>query len=169
MRNVNASVSASASPLPWWSFTAMALYTYKKIEGVLWKEYTASISQANFNLNNQFRFKKTWAAELSGFYITKNQNDIQEVLEPTGQLSAGISKQVLKNKATVRLTIRDIFYTQSMAGFTQFEQTDEYFKLVRDSRVCTIGFTYRFGKSYKANKRSAGSAGDEMQRVGTAN
>ena len=169
MCNVNASVSASVSPLKWWSFTAMALYTHKKIEGVLWKDYTASIGQANFNINNQFRFRKTWAAELSGFYITKNQNDIQEVLEPTGQVSAGISKQVLKSKATIRLTVRDIFYTQSMAGLTQFEQTDEYFKLVRDSRVCTIGFTYRFGKTYKTSKRSTGSANDEMQRVGTGN
>lgn len=169
MRNVSASVSAAATPLSWWSFSAMALYNHKKIEGVLWKDYTATIGQLNFNVNNQFRFKKNWAAELSGFYITKNQNDIQEVLEPTGQVSAGVSKQVLKNKATIRLTIRDIFYTQAMAGMTYFENTDEYFKLTRDTRVCTIGFTYRFGKTYKTNKRSSGGASDEMERVGTGN
>lgn len=169
MRNISASISAGATPLPWWSFTAMAVYNHKRIEGFLWKDYTASIGQMNFNVNNQLRFKKNWAAELSGFYITRHQNDIQEILEPTGQVSVGVSKQVLKNKATLRLSVRDIFYTQAMAGMTYFEKTDEYFKLTRDTRVCTFGFTYRFGKSFKTAKRSGGGASDEMERVGTGN
>lgn len=170
MRNFNASISATISPLRWWSFTAQATMNHKKIEGILWESYTASIAQVNFNLNNQFRFTKGWSAELSGFYITKHQNDIQEILEPTGQVSAGIAKQVLKSKGTVRLTFRDIFYTQAMEGLTHFKQTDEYFKFTRDTRVCTIGFTYRFGKTFKSTaKRTAGGAGDEMERVGTGN
>ena len=147
----------------------MALFNHKRIEGVLWNDYVASIGQMNFNINNQFRFKKDWSAELSGFYITKNQNDIQEILEPTGQVAAGIAKQVWKNKGTIRLTVRDIFYTQAMEGLTHFERADEYFKLQRDSRVCTLGFIYRFGKNFKSNKRSSGGASDEMQRVGSGN
>ncbi len=169
MLNISAAVSASVSPLSWWSLTAQATMNHKKIEGILWDDYIASIAQMNFNINNQFRFTKGWSAELSGFYITKNQNDIQEILEPTGQVSAGVSKQVLKSKGTVRLTVRDIFYTQAMAGLTHFKQADEYFKLQRDSRVCTIGFTYRFGKSFKATTKRTGGAGDEMERVGTGN
>ncbi len=170
MQNVSLQVSAGMSPLSWWSFNAQAMVNHKKIEGVLWEQYTASITQGNFNMNNQFRFKKNWSAELSGFYITKNQNDIQEVLEPTGQVSMGVARQVLKAKGTVRLTLRDIFYTQAMEGLTQFKQADEYFKLKRDSRVCTIAFSYRFGKSFKSPvKRSSGGAGDEIERVGSGN
>lgn len=169
MRNISASVSVSVSPLNWWSFTAQATMNHKKIEGILWDNYMASIAQMNFNITNQFRFTKGWSAELSGFYITKNQNDIQEILEPTGQVSAGVAKQVLKSKGTIRLTVRDIFYTQAMAGLTHFEQADEYFKLKRDTRVCTIGFTYRFGKSFKSTSKRTGGAGDEMERVGTGN
>lgn len=56
-----------------------------------------------------------------------------------------------------------------MAGLTHFEQADEYFKLKRDTRVCTIGFTYRFGKSFKSTPKRTGGAGDEMERVGTGN
>ncbi|MFC0776057.1 outer membrane beta-barrel protein [Terrimonas alba] len=169
MRNISASVSANFSPLNCWSFTAMALFNHKRIEGVLWNDYVASIGQMNFNINNQFRFKKDWSAELSGFYTTKNQNDIQEILEPTGQVAVGIAKQVWKNRGTIRLTVRDIFYTQAMEGLTHFERADEYFKLQRDSRVCTLGFVYRFGKSFKSTKRYSGGASDEMQRVGNGN
>ena len=78
-------------------------------------------------------------------------------------------KDLVKNKGAIRLTVRDIFYTQAMEGLTHFERTDEYFKLQRDSRVCTLGFVYRFGKSFKSNKRFSGGASDEMQRVGNGN
>jgi iron complex outermembrane recepter protein len=170
MRNISAQVSAVVSPLSWWSFNAQATFNHKRIEGLLWREYVASIAQGNFSMNNQFKFKKNWSAELSGFYITKNQNDIQEVLEPTGQVSIGVAKQVLKSKGTLRLAFRDIFYTQVMEGLTDFQQADEYFKLKRDTRVVTIGFSYRFGKSFKSPvKRSTGGAGDEIERVGTGN
>lgn len=169
LQNVSASVSVNVSPVKWWTVTGMALYNHKRIEGVLWKDYVATIDQMNFNINNQFRFGKNWSAELSGYYVTKHQNDIQEVLEPTGQLSAGFSKQILKNKATIRLNVRDIFYTQAMAGMTYFENSDEYFKLKRDSRVATISFTYRFGKNFKTVARRSSGATDEMQRVGTGN
>ena len=54
-----------------------------------------------------------------------------------------------------------------MEGLTQFPNATEYFIVRRDSRVVNIAFTYRFGKAYKAAKRSSGSAGDEMQRVGS--
>src|SRR5207237_2887408 len=118
----------------------------------------------------QFRFTKGWGAELTGFYISKNQNDLQEVLQPTGQVSAGLSKQVLQNKASIKLTARDIFYSQAMEGLTHFETVNEYFKLKRDTRVVTISFSYRFGNGTKPqSRRITGAAGDEIERVGNSN
>ena len=169
MQNFGLTMSAQLTPAKWWSFTGQATLNHKKIEGVLWRAYRASITQLNLSVNNQFRFKKGWGAELSGFYTTKAQNDLQEVLDPTGQVSLGFSKQVMKNKGTVRFTIRDVFYTQSMAGWTYFNSVIEYFKLMRDTRVGTISFTYRFGKAMKQQARRNGAAGDEVDRVGTVN
>ena len=62
--------------------------------------------------------------------------------------------------------MRDMFYTQWMKGNTFFPRATEYFKVTRDSRIATVSFTYRFGKAFKTSKRSEGSAGDEIQRVG---
>ena len=169
MRNIGFTAGLNIAPAKWWNLSAQAVLNTKHIEGQLWKAYTANITQANFSINNQLRFKKGWGAELSGFFITKNQNDLQEVLEPTGQVSAGLSKQVLKNKGSLRLTVRDIFYTQAMAGWTDFQGVKEYFKLKRDTQVATITFTYRFGKPAKQQARRGGGAGDVMERVGTVN
>ncbi|MDF2192948.1 outer membrane beta-barrel protein [Paraflavitalea sp. CAU 1676] len=167
MVNIGLSVSSQLSPASWWSVTMQANLNHKKIEGVVVNPIRSSITQLYFNVNNQFKFIKGWSAELSGYYITKAQNDLQEVLDPAGQLAAGISKQLFKNKATVKLSVRDIFYTQIMAGWTDFQQSREYFKLTRDSRVATVAFTWRFGKPLKSNGRKAGSASDEIkERVG---
>ncbi|MGC4034906.1 MAG: TonB-dependent receptor [Chitinophagaceae bacterium] len=170
MQHYGLSMSTQLSPLAWWSFTAEADLTHKKIQGILWKDYRASITQFTFSMNNQVHFSKTWAGELSGFYISKSQNDLQEVLQPTGQLSLGISKQIFKNKGTIKLTARDMLYTQVMEGLTHFLDVNEYFKLRRDTRVCTLAFTYRFGKAIKnLSHRQTGASADEIDRVGNAN
>jgi hypothetical protein len=168
MKNLGITVSGQFTPADWWTVSAEATLNHKNMEGFVWTKQKATITQMNMNINNQFRFKRGWAAELSGFYITKSQTDIQEIVEPTGQVALGVSKQVLKNKGSIKLSFRDIFYTQAMAGNTQFPDATEYFKLTRDSRVASITFSYRFGKPLKTpGKRNSGGAGDEIQRVGT--
>ncbi len=160
------SVGTQVAPAAWWSLSAQAVLTHKRMEGVVEKAYKVKITQLNFNLNNQFKFKKGWSAELTGFYTSKSQNDIQEIVDPAGQVSVGVSKNVMHNKGVIKLAARDIFYTQWMKGMTYFSGATEYFKLTRDTRVVAVSFTYRFGKAFKTIKRSEGAAGEEIQRVG---
>jgi len=63
--------------------------------------------------------------------------------------------------------MRDIFYTNWMKGLTHFTNATEYFKITRDTRVVTLSFSLRFGKLFKTTRHSEGSAGDEIQRVGS--
>ena len=167
--NFGASISVQASPWKWWSFTGTGLMNYKKLKGFLGNDYVSDIKQLHFSLNNQFTFAKHYTGELSGLYTSRSRNDIQEVVYPTGQISAGISRTVLKKKGTIRFTARDIFWSHKMEGFTDFDKADEYFMVKWDTRVFNIGFTYRFGKPLKAARRNQGGAMDEMERVGTGN
>lgn len=165
MHNISASVMAVTAPTKWWSLNAQAIYSYKKLIGYVWNNYTSNVSQLNISMNNQFKLGKGVNGELSGFYTGRARNDLQEVLDPSGQLSAGVAIPVLKKQGTLRVTVRDIFWTQWMEGLTDFQNAEEYFKLRRDSRVLNAAFTYRFGKAYKITKRNTGAATDEMQRV----
>jgi len=85
-------------------------------------------------------------------------------------VSMGLSKQVMKNKGTVRLNVRDVFKTQVFRGQSKYSNIDAAFQERRDSRVVNLGFSYRFSKG-KVNqrKRSSGSANDEQNRVGVGN
>lgn len=159
------SSALALSPAGWWSFNLQGIYNYKKLAGFNGNNYSSTINQLNVNLNNQFTIAKDYTAEISGFYTTRARNDIQEQLYPTGQLSLGIARPVLKKKGTLRFSARDIFYTNAMEGLTQFPSATEYFIVRRDTRVYTLSFSYRFGKAYKTIK-PADSAGDEAGRVG---
>jgi len=167
MKNLGLSASLQLSPTKWWLFNGQGNFNYKKFNGYQNVSYRSSVNQFQFNISNQFTILKTLSAELSGFYITQARNDLQELLYPTGQVSAGLSKTILKGKGTLKFSARDIFFNQAMEGLTDFPQAQEYFKLTRDSRLFFLSFSFRFGKPLKLPKRSNGGVTDEMKRAGS--
>ena len=116
----------------------------------------------SLNINNQFSFNKGWSAELSGVYTTKDRDEGQAISLPTGQVSAGISKQLLNNKASVKFNVRDIFYTQSIKEIQNFQDVQSTVNRYRDTRVFNIAFVYKFGSSLKP-KTSLPT--DEQKRI----
>ena len=85
-------------------------------------------------------------------------------------MSLGLTKQIMKNKGTVRINLRDIFKSQNFRGVSKYSNIDAAFQERRDSRVVNIGFTYRFNKGkLNQRKRTNGSATDEQNRVGAGN
>ncbi|MDO6435669.1 TonB-dependent receptor [Flavitalea sp. BT771] len=162
--NLGLSASVSLSPLRWWSVELSAVYNHKQLRGFSGNNYMSTIDQLHVNVNHQLDFGKGYTGELSGFYTTRSREDIQELLYPAGQVSTGMSKTVLKKKGTLKVSYRDIFYTGAMEGLTSFPDATEYFKMKRDSRVVSVAFTYRFGKSYKISRHLEG-ASEEKERA----
>ena len=85
-------------------------------------------------------------------------------------LNIGFSQTIMKEKATIRFTVRDILYTQGFRAISKYGDVDVVINERNDSRVATIGFTYRFSKG-KVNgpKKRAASSTDEQSRVGGGN
>jgi hypothetical protein len=159
---VNAQIRASS----WLTAMVYTNYNYSRYKGVLYGD-PIDVSAGNLlvSLNNQMKFSKGWSAELSGWYRTKGVEG-QIIIEPFGALSAGVSKQVMKGKGTVKLNIRDIFYTQWVEGDINFKATEAHFKNYRDTRVANITFTYRFGKPLKiGNGPRNRDTPEELNRV----
>jgi iron complex outermembrane receptor protein len=167
-QNAGISVSAQVPVVKWWMAILYSNVNYNKFSGLLYGE-TINVEATTLllNINNQFTFPKGWAGELSGFYRTKGVEG-QIIVDPLGQASAAVSKKLLKDKASLKLSVRDLFYTNKVRGYINFQQTDATFYNVRDSRQVSLSFTYRFGKPLKtvSGKRNNGS-GDEQSRVKT--
>lgn len=168
-RRQNAGVSASLNltVTKWWTAILYTNLNYNHFNGMLYGQ-NLNVSAVNLlgNLNNQFKFGKGWGGEISGFYRTAGLEG-QVLIKPVGQTSAAIVKQLFKEKGSLKLGVRDIFYTQQFRGAINFQETQATFHNSRDSRQVSLTFTYRFGKPIKGpqNNRHSGGADEEANRV----
>lgn len=169
--NAGVAVNAQIPVTKWLTSMLYTNYNYTRYSGELYgEELKVEAGTLLISLNNQMTFKKGWGAELSGWYRSKGVEG-QILLQPMGQMAAGVSKQVLKGKGTVKVNMRDILYTQKPKGNINFKKTEARFENRRDTRVANITFTYRFGKPIKNTngQRKKGGAGDEQNRVNVGN
>lgn len=120
-----------------------------------------------FMATQQFKVNKTLTAELNGRYRNGWLEGVIRV-RPLGFVGAGLSQQILKNKGMIRLTARDIFFTQKVKGSSKYGNVDFRLRQVSETQVVTLGFTYNFSKGKKIApvKRTAGSANEEQNRIG---
>ena len=133
----------------------------------IWSEYRCKRYTLLLNLNNQFNFQHGWSGELSGFYRTKGVEG-QVIVDPMGQGTAAIAKKILKDKGSLKLSVRDFLYTNQVNGYINFQETDATFHNRRDSRLVAMTFTWNFGKPLKGMSNSGhrnGGAGEEESRV----
>ncbi len=168
-QNFGFSFNTQLQPASWWNVSSSLNVNYRVVDGIAYgNKIETEAFNGQLNVNNQFNFKKGWGAELSGWYNSRNV-DGQFDIKPFGQVSIGLSKQVLKGKGSIKMNVRDLFRTQIIDGHIKYGNVDEHFVQSRDSRVFNMTFTYRFGKQFKdaPRKKSEGGASEEQNRVRT--
>jgi len=122
----------------------------------------------NFNANttNTFNFTSTFSGELTASYKSKEIYAF-DVIQPIWFFNMGLQQKLWHNRATIKLNFTDVLYTNKITADVAFTDYKENFTVSRDSRVATISFTYKFGKtSVPASKRRQGGADDIKQRAG---
>ncbi|MGB4846074.1 MAG: outer membrane beta-barrel family protein, partial [Ferruginibacter sp.] len=164
---IGLAVTANKSITKWWSANIYTNVYNNHFKGMVNNGHI-SIGVTTFivQLQQQFKFNKGWAAELSGFYRSKGLEGVIYI-KPIAQVNAGISKQVLKNKGSIRLNVRDIFAGGVFKGYSKYGTVDATFRNVNDSRAVSLTFSYRFnkGKLKAGSGRRNNSAGEEQERV----
>jgi outer membrane receptor protein involved in Fe transport len=150
----------------WWNMNLYANVYNNHYQGIYQLDpVDIQITSFTANMTQSFTFGKGWAAEVSGWYRSKASEGLL-VSNPFGAVNSGLSKQILKKKATVKVGIRDIFLTQQFSGYAKYSDVDVNVKSRRDSRQFNLSFTYRFGKTNIAPERKRnGGASDEQNRV----
>ena len=158
-------VSGQIPITKWMSLNVYANLYSNRFRGLVNNGYI-DISSPTFMFNGSSSFKlgKGWNAEVSGFYRTKGLEGVL-FINPLGQISTGVSKSVLKNKGSIRLNVRDIFWLQKPSGYAKYDDIDISFKSKEDIRVANISFTYRFSKGKVGNTQRKRSSVDEADRV----
>ena len=161
------SISAPVSITSWWSMVNNADFYYNHFRGSLGgSPLNDGAPAADIKTNNTVSLRKGWTAELNASFNSGGRDGYM-VAKPQWALSAGVQKSLWQSKATLRLNITDIFWTNlPNAVITYPGKYIEKWHAFRESRVGTLSFTYRFGKNtvQGARKRTTGSE-EERQRA----
>lgn len=167
LRQYGLAVSINKPFTKWW-MNSLTVNVYNNTFKGLVNNEPISFSQTTVLLNGlqQFKLSKTLTAEISGIYRSAGVQGVMH-LAARGMLTAGLSKQVMKNNGTIRISVRDILYTQRGNAKINYGNTDVSFQEVNDTRVFAVGFTYRFskGKIGPQKKRPINSASEEQERI----
>lgn len=160
-------LSTPLSVKSWWNMINNYSLFYNHFNGNL-SGTTLDNGKAVFqgSTNNNFTFKKGWAAELSFNFNTGNQYGYL-IFEPQWALGVGVQKKVLKDQGTLRFNVTDIFWTNLPKATIKFNNYIENWHAYRETRVANLNFTYRFGNTKVAQARRRTTASEEeRQRAG---
>lgn len=96
-------------------------------------------------LTNQFRLPKSWAVELSGYYISPMQVNPFSVSERRSRVNITVAKQVLNNQGSIRLQVIDLFNDFNYVNRSTLSALNSQVHQQLDSRMIGLSFSYRFG------------------------
>ncbi|MEQ1552715.1 MAG: outer membrane beta-barrel family protein [Ferruginibacter sp.] len=165
-RNINYSISFNAPVTKWYTTSIYAETNFATINGNLnGTNEKINIRNLMFNINNQFKISKTIKADIGGFYRPKGNEDLI-LISQMFAVNAGASKTILKGKATIKLSFRDILNTQKFTANIKYGTVDTRLKQWNDRQTMGLSFSYRFSKGIKfqtAKKKE--KSDDEKNRV----
>jgi len=117
-------------------------------------------------VQNSIRFGKTWTAELTGFYNAPTVYQGTIKANSLWSIDAGLQKQVLKGKGTIKTSVSDVLHTLQFTGVNEFAGQKSLLSSQWESRQFKLNFVYRFGSNLvKAARQRSSGADDEMKRV----
>lgn len=109
---------------------------------------------------------KTWTAELTGFYVAPTIQQGAFRSNALWNVDGGISKQLLKNKATIKASYSDIFHSFHFTGKQEFVGQVTRVRAQWESQQFKLNFVYRFGSNQvKAARNRTIGAEDETKRT----
>ncbi|MES3017560.1 MAG: TonB-dependent receptor [Bacteroidota bacterium] len=151
----------------WLNSTNNALLYYGRYTGNLVNtNLNASRTTFTFNSNNSFVVNKSLSAEFTGNYQGKSTYGFLEI-DPIWSMGLGVQQQLFEKRASLKLNVTDMFFTNGIDAYTLLSGYGEHFLQTRDTRVGTLSFTYRFGKTQvPGSRRRSGGAEDEKRRAG---
>lgn len=94
-------------------------------------------------------------SEILGVYSTKRLGGSTEVLGANGLVNIGFQKKFLRDKATVKLALSDLFWTSNWDNVNQTDAFESADYGHGETRLVKINFTYKFGGSDKRHSKKS--------------
>lgn len=166
----NLTFSAPLTITKWWgSFTNFTAYHTRNIAEASDEIEAVDLKVTGATLYSQHTFTLPWKLklEVSGWYSTPSVWGGVFRTDANYSIDMGISKKFLNDKANLRLSLGDIFYSAGWEGNNEYGQALYRAQGRWDSRRFRANFSYFFGNDkVKSRKRKTGLE-DEKGRAGS--
>lgn len=118
-----------------------------------------------FNLNNEIQLPSNWSMEVTGRYQTALTFGLFEI-DPQGSLDFGFSKRLLDDKASLKISVADVFRTRNSKVVIDQDDINLIVDQTNDTRRVSVSFSYRFGnQKVKAARKRSTAAEEESGRI----
>lgn len=152
----------------WYSVFANLNTYYTMYQADFGSGRTVDLDVFAFNIYSQHTFKiqDGLTAELSGWYSSPSIWQGTFESKQMWSMDAGIQKQILQKKGSIKISVSDIFQTMRWRGESNFAGQKVIASGGWESRQLKLNFTYRFGSNtIKATRQRKTGTEDENQRV----
>ncbi|GGB90242.1 outer membrane beta-barrel protein [Dyadobacter sediminis] len=162
--NVSLTISFPVPITKWWKLQTNFTGVYNHYNSIYLDE-KLEIRQASWNMyaSSQFTIPKGWSAELSGWYNSKAFYGLYAA-KSMGMINAGLQKNILNKKGTIRLNVNDIFWTNRFRGKAVYKDIDFLVRSEWPSRQFRLTFTYNFGNQNVKGARERNTGSDDLQK-----
>lgn len=164
---VNLSVSYPFQYKSYSLFTSIST-NYSKYKADFGTGRKVDLDAFGFNLfaQNSLKFAKTWTAELSGFYNAPTIYQGSFKGKSIYNVDAGISKQCMNGRATVKASVSDVFYSMKFRATSDFAGQIMKFGFRGETRQFKLNFNFRFGNNgVKPARQRVSGAEEELKRT----
>ncbi|MCD8539152.1 MAG: TonB-dependent receptor [Leadbetterella sp.] len=159
-RSVALTVDYSEEVGPWYSLVFSGTLGHMKTKDEQ-KEYASDGFFFSGQMINRFSLGKGWNAEISGVYNSGQYESIIYYINSYGYLVAGLSKSLFKGKGSIKLQMRDPFYSTVMDYDVKFTRLNQKWVLRQDPRQVGLSFSYNFSSGNQKKSRGRISSNEE--------
>ncbi|MFW0718532.1 TonB-dependent receptor domain-containing protein [Pedobacter sp. N23S346] len=159
--NYGISFTGQTNYFNWWNATNFA-NVYNNIyqgDGEIGEFENAQVS-FSLNTQNSFKLGGGYSAELNAYFNSKSVYGISTE-KAYYAVSAAFQKSLLKDKASLKLLVNDIFQSSQYKHITRYQNIDMNSHINVDSRRIMLSFSYRFGNPFNLKERKKGN--DDIQ------
>lgn len=103
-----------------------------------------------FSLQTSFPLFWGIRSELLGVYSSKRLGGSTDVMGSNGLVNIGFQKKFLDDRAIVKLSLSDVFWTSNWDGVNRFDNFEIIGYGYGETRLVRLNFTFKFGSSPKS-------------------
>lgn len=161
--NINLSIALNIPVTKWWT-SNNSFNAWRNIVNGMYLDEPIKFRKntLSYNGSNTFTLPKGFKVEISGFYHSPLIWGLFNIHSQYA-VNFGIQKNILKDNATIKVNVNDIFRTNRSSVDILYSNINATSYNRWDSRRLNVSFTWRFKKGTFKSRNHEGSASDEEQ------